>query len=389
MGQADISSTRPFRAEDWWKSKAPLLMGFVYLFALWFDIPVRPFIPLSVLSIAVIIGFASFGYIVNDFFDKEKDRQAGKKNFLLDKSISYQLGVVFLSLTFVFFPWLYLPASVYSYVLIGFQLFLFLIYSAPPLRLKEKGAIGLIVDALYAHAVPVVLAAYTFLLASGHSVPWIGLLLLFIWQGANGIRNIVLHQSEDIDADIRSQTKNYTASLPERTRHKILLSVLLLELILSALFFTSIAIEQTEIFACLLLVLTFYLLVVLKFNKDIGKMLHSTWRYFPNNVYEKWLPALYLVLLSLHSSYFILFLLLHLAVFNLDFYGHVAKAIFLSSRWTEPHIVTPAKDFIIKYASLFINYLIYYALLLFGIDLKKENMSARSYFKKRTGKSKP
>ena len=96
MGQADISSTRPFRAEDWWKSKAALLMGFVYLFALWFDIPVRPFIPLSVLSIAVIIGFASFGYIVNDFFDKEKDRQAGKKNFLLDKSISYQLGVVFL-----------------------------------------------------------------------------------------------------------------------------------------------------------------------------------------------------------------------------------------------------------------------------------------------------
>ena len=388
MGQADISSTRPFRAEDWWKSKAALLMGFVYLFALWFDIPVRPFIPLSVLSIAVIMGFASFGYIVNDFFDKEKDRQAGKKNFLLGRSTTYQLGVVLLSLTFVFLPWIYLPSSVYSYVLIVVQLFLFLIYSAPPLRLKEKGAIGLIVDALYAHAVPVVLAAYTFLLASGHRVPWLGLTLLFVWQGANGIRNILLHQSEDIDADILSQTKNYTASLSEKTRHKVLLSVLFFELIVSALFFTNIAMGQMQIGSCLLLVFAFYLWVFLKFNMDTSKMLHSTWRYFPNNVYEKWLPALYLVLLSFHSTYFILFLLLHLAIFNFDFYRHVAKAIYLSVRWTEPHLVTPVKDFIIKYVSLFVNYLIYYALLLFGIDLKKENMSARNYFKKRSGKSK-
>jgi hypothetical protein len=159
--------------------------------------------------------------------------------------------------------------------------------------------------------------------------------------------------------------------------------------VVSAVFFISLAIDQKEIAACLLLVLAFYLWVFLNFKRDIGKMLHSTWRYFPNNVYEKWLPALYLVLLSFQSTYFILFLLLHLAVFNFNFYRQMIQSIFLSLRLMEPRIVTPVKDFIIKYASLFVNYLIYYALLLFGIDLKKENMSARNYFKKRNGKSKP
>ena len=147
MAQSEISPAKPFRAEDWWKSKASALMGFVYLFALWFDIPFLVFIPLSVFSIAVIMGFASFGYIVNDFFDKEKDRQAGKKNFLLDKSPAYQTGLILATLIFICFPWFYLPAALYSYILIGIQISLFLIYSVPPFRLKERGAAGLAVDA--------------------------------------------------------------------------------------------------------------------------------------------------------------------------------------------------------------------------------------------------
>jgi 4-hydroxybenzoate polyprenyltransferase len=387
MGQSDIASTHPFRVEDWWRSKAALLMGFVYLFALWFDIPMQAFIPLSVLSVVVIIGFASFGYVVNDFFDKEKDRLSGKKNFLLGKSTSYQIGLVLLTLAFVSFSWLYLPATFYSFILISIQLTLFIIYSVPPLRLKEKGIAGLITDALYAHAVPVVLAAYTFLLASGRSLPWLSLILLSIWQFAIGIRNILLHQSEDIDADARSRTQNYSASLSERARHHILLFNLAFELLFCVLFFLSLAGGgRYKFIACLLPVLFFYIWAYLKYSSSIGLMLHSTWRYFPNNVYEKWLPIVYLILLSFYNVYFIVFIVLHLVLFNFDFYSHTARSVALYLRLLRPRIITPAYDFAVRASSFFVNYLIYYSLLLVGINLKKENISAMEYFKNRRKK---
>ena len=382
MGQSDLSSMRPFRADDWWRSKASLLMGFVYLFTLWFDIPIRRFIPLSFLSLIVIIGFASFGYLINDFFDKEKDRQSGKKNFLHGKSMVSQFGLLALTLIFIVFPWLYLPADTYSYVGIGLQLTLLLIYSVPPVRLKEKGVIGLIVDALYAHAVPVLLAAYTFLLASGHKFPWIGLLFLFLWQFMNGMRNIFLHQFEDIDADSHSQTKNYVASVSEKARYRFLSLSMVLELAFCLLFFLIASLETKEMISCLLLVLAFCILAFFRFGSYIDVMLHSTWRYFPNSVYEKWLPALYLIILSFHTFYFILFLIAHVALFNVDFYSNTAKSTALFFRLLYPRIVTP----IVTPISLIVNYLIYYGLLLFGIDLKKENTSAFKYFKSRLKK---
>ncbi len=60
-------------------------MGMVYLFTAWFEIPLKEFPVLALLSITTIIGFASFGYLVNDLFDIKKDTKAGKKNFLAGK----------------------------------------------------------------------------------------------------------------------------------------------------------------------------------------------------------------------------------------------------------------------------------------------------------------
>ena len=113
------------------------------------------------------------------------------------------------------------------------------------------------------------------------------------------------------------------------------------------------------------------------------KLLLSSWRYFPNNVYEKWLPALYLLLLCFRNPFFGLILVVHLALFNFEFYRLVAKWVYLL--WKEVYfaILVPVWNLCRKVASLFINHLIYYALLIAGINLKKENTSALEYFKTR------
>ncbi len=81
-----MANLRAFRVDDWWRSKAAMLMGMVYLFTLWFYIPFAHFAILALLSLATICGFAATGYLLNDFFDRAKDLKAGKRNFLVNRS---------------------------------------------------------------------------------------------------------------------------------------------------------------------------------------------------------------------------------------------------------------------------------------------------------------
>jgi 4-hydroxybenzoate polyprenyltransferase len=73
-----MSKSRPFRAEDWWIGKASLLLGLVYLFSIRFRISFSDFWLWGLCSLVTIIGFASLGYLVNDYFDQEKDARVGK-----------------------------------------------------------------------------------------------------------------------------------------------------------------------------------------------------------------------------------------------------------------------------------------------------------------------
>ena len=385
MGQTGTTSIRPFRANDWWTSKAALLMGFVYLYTLWFHISLLSFIPLSLLSITVIAGFASFGYLVNDFFDKEKDRLAGKGNFLLNKPILYQMGLPVLSLLLIALPWLYLPCDRWSFALIGIQLSLFVLYSAPPLRLKERGSAGVVIDALYAHAVPTMLAAYTFLLASTSVPRYAAFLFLFLWQFLCGVRNIVIHQQEDAASDKASNTKTFANAGNVKIVLNLLQFVLIAELLCCVVFFSLLTLDHHSFGVCIAAVLalcfqpTFWYIHITE-----NEIPEPPLRYFPNNVYEKWLPLVYLLLLSFSNVFFLIFLFAHISLFNFGLYrqtgqrgSHIWKSIPFGHLLYL--ILIPVKTL----TSTVINHVIYYSLLLLGIDLKKEQMSALEYFKKR------
>jgi len=387
MGPSGSIPIQPFRADDWWTSKASLLMGFVYLFALWFHISFERFLPLALFSILVIAGFASFGYLSNDFFDKEKDRLAGKKNFLLDKPLFYQIGLAIVSISLIVMPWFFLPAAALSYWLIGIQLSLFLLYSCPPIRLKEKGAAGVLVDSLYAHAVPTILAAYTFFLASFFFLPYIAFVLLFLWQLLSGIRNILIHQLEDKSSDTSSGTKTFAGTSNTKSILQILQAVILLELAFCLAFFSLLTFREHQFAVCIAAVfLLCFQSIFWYIHLTLEDLPDPPLRYFPNNVYEKWLPAIYLILLSFSNGYFLILLFLHITLFNFDLYRSSIRTASdirkgLPIGYIHYTVVLPIRIFISKV----VNHTIYYSLLIVGIDLKKEQMSALDYFRKKRG----
>jgi UbiA prenyltransferase family len=390
MGRSGSISLQPFRADDWWTSKAALLMGLVYLYTWWFGISLERFMPLCFFSVMVIAGFASFGYLVNDFFDREQDRRAGKKNFMLDRPASQQLALAFVSILLIVGPWFYLPIDRFSYTLIAIQLSLFLIYSIPPLRLKERGAAGLVVDSLYAHAVPALLAAYSYHLAARSPLNYPEFTLLFLWQLSGGLRNILIHQSEDRGRDQQSDTRTFVATAPERQVLRLLQAILLSELIFCLAFFSILTYVDHSFAACLVAVFVlsfqpaFWYMFLTK-----SSMPDPPLRYFPNNVYEKWLPVVCLIVLSFSNPWFLVVLLMHVTLFNFDLYHRAGYAVVQLWRgipfgYMYYALLLPIRIFI----SRVVNYAIYYTLRIFGIDLRKENSSALDYFKKRMGKEK-
>jgi ABC-type multidrug transport system fused ATPase/permease subunit len=362
-------------------------MGMVYLFTVWFGISFEHFIPLALLSLCTIIGFASFGYLMNDLFDIRQDMLAGKKNFLAGKPLPFIVLFFLFSLTFIFLPWILLPSDGFSFSLIAFQLVLFLIYSIPPLRLKERSLAGLIVDALYAHAAPPILAAYTFSLAAHRVLPGFELVLLFAWQFTSGMRNILMHQAEDMSADRKSNSRNFVSTLSDAGFQFAIKYLILTEILFSIAFFALLSIGAPLFMICIAAILVISSVALRSFYlKGIEEMLHSTWRFFPNNLYERWLPPLFLLLGVLSDPLFLIVLVVHLTLFNFNLYSQTAQRLYLAARWLQ-HILIPVRNGIAIAGSAFVNYSIYYMLLLFGIDLKKENTSALNYFKKRWGKN--
>ncbi len=379
-----MANTQAFRINDWWRSKAAMLMGMVYLFSLWFAIPFEKFLLLAALSLATISGFASTGYLLNDLFDRQKDLKAGKRNFLLGRGQLFILLSFTLALLLLFLPWLYLPFNSHSATLIVAEIFLFLIYSLPPLRLKERGAAGLLTDALYAHTVPVVLAAYTFSLAANVQMPLGPLAVLIVWQTLSGIRNILLHQHDDLIADAAAGSKNWVSKISNTSFLSAIKYLVLTETLSSIAFFALLTISQYNFLFCVLLICLWAVFALVKLQaKGMGYFMDTPWRHYPNNVYEKWLPPAFLLLLSLGNAAFALILLLHVLLFNLEFYVESYKYSYpvLRDTWVN-RIRIPVR----RKVSVVINYPIYYCFLLFGVDLRKENQSAIGYLKKKRAK---
>jgi len=193
-----------------WKYKAPFLISIPY-FMVWLGNMSPHDTAWSILmSCITIFGIAGFGYFINDWMDREEDQKAGKFNVLLGMHSAAVAGLLVMFLALAVLPWVfYFPKNAWTLSLLGAELLLFILYSVPPFRFKERGILGVLCDALYAHAVPAILAAVTFYeLAEADHPHWIlYLVVLGGWQFLLGLRNILLHMRGDLEKDIGTGTR--------------------------------------------------------------------------------------------------------------------------------------------------------------------------------------
>lgn len=309
------------RANHWWAYKAAPILGFTYFYCYFFVFPLAEKLTIILLSAITITGIAGLGYVINDLYDIEADQKAGKKNPFDNKSALFKIGVIVILTIIATIPWYFLKSDIYIWISLAFQMLLFIVYAHPLTRLKEKSVWGPVCDALYGHAVPIIIACMTYqqyLEQLPYSVVWF-FGSLFVWQFLKGMRNIFLHQLEDYENDMQSGIQTLTTEKGRNSIYqKILYTIIPLEIISLFIFFISVTQPFPGIWVYFwgFILLNIYGHGLFR-NVQWHPRIYSgnTYIYFLNNFYEVYLPYYFIVLCIVRSPVSAWMLVIHMLLF--------------------------------------------------------------------------
>lgn len=301
-------------------------------------------IALKLLPAYLLVGIS--GYFLNDLFDVKADELSNKFNIttILNKYV-----VLFIILFFglMGFYLLFTISKQASLVLV-FQFLLLLGYSLPFIRLKEKGILGLITDAIYAHVIPGIILLYALqeYIVIPLSLCSIFILFLFLL----GLRDIAIHQFEDLEKDIQSNTKTFAVKNQETIKSQINKLNLFSALGLCALLFFIQTTFNSYLFLILFICLLISYTVFFVKNKNVSKDVLM-------NNYILLSSILFLYMLIDAKNFIGIILLLH------------------------PYFLQKTRSFInyilVTIIPLTINYFLYYFLILLGRNLKEKPLSEK------------
>jgi len=263
----------------------------------------------------VCIGIGGIGYVLNDIVDYDADLKNKKRNLFIKASKMQSTLFVITFIVFAIFPWFYLPFTTVTVCFLIIEYILFFLYAFPPFRLKEKGILGILADALYAQVIPNLLAVYTFLkLSETLKLHYTFIILFSVWLLLVGIRNILKHQIEDYENDINTNTNTFVTKNGKLLSEKISYFLANIEIII---FCVLLFLLKTPMHFILILYVVYVILLL--FSKKINRNPITLFDFINtrilNEFYEIHLPVSLLIYFSFVQHFFILILLFNIVLF--------------------------------------------------------------------------
>lgn len=269
-----------------------------------------------------------FGYWLNDSFDIELDKKAGKPNFLNGTSIAFRLIGVFIFFLLAIGSWIYTNANLTSTFLFAIEILFFALYTIPGIRLKNHPILGPLLDAHYTHILPVF---FTWFLFSNSNTPFLWLFLLFVLLLCKGLRNILLHQILDRKTDLLINLRTFPIIYGPYKTVKIINGIFIpLEIILISLLFYGLSYLTSYPLIFWLVFLFVYFLFFSGwyfFTTSNFRQYSTMFHFFLNDFYEFWLPFLAIWASVLNFQTKIVLSVIQLLIFNQTIY-YFQKLIF-------------------------------------------------------------
>lgn len=199
------------RLDHWWYAKLPPLLAIAALCLLQSSTAFAVGARLLLLTGLTICCVAAYGHVINDFFDIASDRLAHKANTMERLKPSQRLLVCVTPLVLGCLTAAEAGFSGWAWLWLGLNFVWPTIYSVPGLRLKERGAAGVMCDAAGSHLTP------TLLILTVFSGPPLGLDGQFLFFAATavacslalGLKGILNHQLMDRANDLASGTRTF------------------------------------------------------------------------------------------------------------------------------------------------------------------------------------
>jgi 4-hydroxybenzoate polyprenyltransferase len=165
------------------------------------------------LLIAVSL-YISYGSLINDYFDMPYDKLTEKKKHIYRLKEWQIIGLLVL-ITFINFSLVLFVINdvVFTFIFL-IAYFLATFYSAPPLRFKNRGLIGVICDSIIEKPLPVLLIFCFFTHFE------IDTLLFVLLVGIIQFYTIVKHQIDDYENDILTKTNTFVINIGKEKAEK-------------------------------------------------------------------------------------------------------------------------------------------------------------------------
>ena len=202
---------RFLKIHRWWDYQLTIMLALAYqITAGASSVPrLSSWLTALVLFVLACVGIAGFGHLVNDYFDRAADRLSGAPNLVGDRATGSLVAKTFAVFALAWIPWLWLPTDAVILCLLGVEFLLFVMYSMPVVRLKERGLLGPVTDSLYSYTVSTTVATLVFAkLAQFHIPVWFSLLLA-VWSFLLGLRQMLAHQILDASRDAHAGVRTF------------------------------------------------------------------------------------------------------------------------------------------------------------------------------------
>ena len=217
------------RAHRWWDTQIPVMLALVYGVLAKAEPAPAVTTTLGTLALFLVasVGIAGFGHLFNDLFDLKQDVESGASNLVAGRHPLRLAATFILVLLLAWVPWRWLPTTPAVWTLLGLEFSLFILYSLPGVRLKERGLLGPIVDALYSWTITTAVALLVFARLGAVVVPAWASAILAAWAFVLGLRHILTHQIEDAGRDQAAGMTTYVTQHGWLPTFRILQRVLL------------------------------------------------------------------------------------------------------------------------------------------------------------------
>lgn len=219
------------RVEEWMSSKVTMMVGILMYFLLLSGCSVKTVVIDVFVYFLFISMFLAISYVVNDFSDLEIDKKVGKKKVIANMTKTQ----IWLSLICMFMigniPLFYVVEN--KKLVIALIVIIYLLgisYSAPGIRFKERGALGLVECSFAQRCMP--LSIICLFINMNYKMD----ILLGIWIAISmldGFRYILIHQIIDMENDIKSGVQTFIVKKKKNYRN-VVISFLVTEVILCA-----------------------------------------------------------------------------------------------------------------------------------------------------------